>query len=295
MPSDVEAQIDGLFQLDLAQFVDARNELVARLRADGDKHSALLVKGLAKPSVSAWVINQLFWSARGEFDELIAAGEQLRAAQYGLNGDGAAIQSAMKDRRIALTELVGRAREALEQAGRKASEATLRKISANLETLAAYGQHMPVPGAGRLCKDLDPPSLEAISALPVVGSERMRAARPSTAPPPFTADNERRLAEARDTLVRVTRRLDVIRRRARQAEDQRDKAAARLVSARGEVDDSQRRVESAREREEQAVTAVTDARRGAERIANETDECLAKVEQALDVVDDLVRRAREGK
>ncbi len=295
MPQDVEAQIDGLFQLDLQQFVDARNELAARLRADGDKDGAARVKGLVKPSVSAWVVNQLFWNARGEFDQLIDAGEQLRAVQHGPNGDAAAIQAAMKQRRVALTELAARARAALEEAGRTASEATLRKVSTTLEALAVHGHPMPEPGAGRLSNDLDRPSLEAIGALPVVGPGRMRAARRSTAPPPFTADSERRLADARETLLGVTRSLDVIRRRARQAEQQRDKAAARLVSVRDEVDEAQRRVESAREREEKAVTAVADARRGGERIANETDECLARVEQALDVVDDLVRRAREGR
>ena len=293
VPSDVEAQIDGLFQLELPQFVDARNELAARLQADGDNDGSARVKGLAKPSVSAWAVNQIYWNARAQFDALVAAGEQLRAAQQGPDGDAAAIQAAMKQRRAALTELIKCARAVLVEAGRKASDGTLRKISTTLEAFAAYGEHMPVPGAGRLSADIDPPSLEMISSLPALGSGRMRAARRSSAPP-FSADREHRLADARESLVRVTRRLDVLRRRARQAEEQREKAGVRLISARSEVDEAQLRVEAAREREEQAVTHVADARRAAELVANETDSCLAEVERALEVVDDLVRRARNG-
>ena len=53
--------IDELFKLPLAEFIGARNELATRLKKSGQANDANLVKTLAKPSVSAWTVNQLYW------------------------------------------------------------------------------------------------------------------------------------------------------------------------------------------------------------------------------------------
>ena len=73
--------IDALFQLPPDKFTAARNELAARLKAAGKDDEAARVKGLARPPVSAWVVNQLFWKKRKSFDRLMTTGERLRKAQ----------------------------------------------------------------------------------------------------------------------------------------------------------------------------------------------------------------------
>ncbi|MCC7125349.1 MAG: hypothetical protein IT178_10910, partial [Acidobacteria bacterium] len=58
---DVEAAIDALYQGPLDGFTAARNALAAALKKSGDKAGAERVKALAKPSVTAWAVNQAWW------------------------------------------------------------------------------------------------------------------------------------------------------------------------------------------------------------------------------------------
>src|SRR5438132_10526856 len=78
---DVEHDIDALFGLSLAEFTGARNALAARLKQGDRRDEAERVKALAKPSVSAWAVNQLYWKHRKAFDRLITSGESFRQAQ----------------------------------------------------------------------------------------------------------------------------------------------------------------------------------------------------------------------
>ena len=75
---DVEAEVDELYKLPLAEFTAARNALAGRLRKAGLRDDADRVKLLGKPSVSAWAANQLYWKHRDAFDQLMAAAERVR-------------------------------------------------------------------------------------------------------------------------------------------------------------------------------------------------------------------------
>src|SRR5262249_12241086 len=77
----LDDEVDSLFKLPLSEFTDARNNLAAQLKRDGRADDASFVKALAKPSISAWAVNQLHWNHRAAFDRLIAAGQRIRQAQ----------------------------------------------------------------------------------------------------------------------------------------------------------------------------------------------------------------------
>src|SRR3989442_10866841 len=77
----LDDDIDALFKLPLTEFVGARKALAARLKQNGLVSEAEGVKALAKPSISAWTVNQLYWRHREAFDELIATGQRFRKAQ----------------------------------------------------------------------------------------------------------------------------------------------------------------------------------------------------------------------
>ena len=62
--TDLERELDTLFQAPFAEFVGARNGLAARLKKEGRDDESARVRGLAKPSFTAWLVNQLYWSAR---------------------------------------------------------------------------------------------------------------------------------------------------------------------------------------------------------------------------------------
>jgi len=77
----MEDEIDALFKLPLGEFTSARNALAARLKKAGEQATADAVKVVPKPSVAAWVVNQLYWHHRKPFDQLIEAGDRFRQVQ----------------------------------------------------------------------------------------------------------------------------------------------------------------------------------------------------------------------
>jgi len=69
-------RIDALFQLPPAEFTAARNALATVLKKEGDGETAERIKHLPRPTVSAWVANQLYWLFEEAFDKLLAAVEK---------------------------------------------------------------------------------------------------------------------------------------------------------------------------------------------------------------------------
>ena len=115
--SATPSEIDALFQLPLGEFTVARNKLAARLKKAGQREGAEAVKALSKPSISAWVVNQLYWRQRKAFDRLMASGEQFRQAQASqLAGKSAQVRGPLDARREALSELARLAVGALNEA-----------------------------------------------------------------------------------------------------------------------------------------------------------------------------------
>src|SRR5688500_1191742 len=107
--NNLKEDVDALFRLPLAEFTGARNALAARLKKSGreeEKAAAARVKALAKPSISAWAVNQLYWNHREEFDQLLASGERFHKAQTSRSaGKVADMRAAMDARRESLSEL----------------------------------------------------------------------------------------------------------------------------------------------------------------------------------------------
>src|SRR6266850_7369066 len=135
-----QVETDALFQAPLAEFTSARNALAARLKRNGDAAAAERVKSLGKPSISAWVANQLYWRHRKAFDRLLAAGNRFRTAQAAqLAGKSADLRAPLDERREALSELTSRAADVLRQSSHPASPETMRHIMTTLEALATYG------------------------------------------------------------------------------------------------------------------------------------------------------------
>src|SRR5512138_261937 len=120
---------DHLFRLPLSEFTTARNTLAAKLKKDGNSQESDRIKGLSKPPVSAWVTNQLYWTHRGAFDRLMAAGEQFRKAQAAqLEGKSADLRAPLEQRREALGELMKLAAQVLRDAGHPSSTEMMRRI-----------------------------------------------------------------------------------------------------------------------------------------------------------------------
>ena len=144
-----EVLLDALFRGPRERFVAERNAAAKRLKAAGQAEAAAALRGLPKPSVSAWAVNQLWWTARAEVDALLDAGRrQARALQ---SGAGPAEQAAATQaKRRALQALEEAVTTVLHQAGHVPGASTLRRISTTLEALAAHAAHADGPRIGRL-------------------------------------------------------------------------------------------------------------------------------------------------
>jgi hypothetical protein len=297
---DAEAETDRLYQVLPSAFVEARNALATRLKSSGDKDGAARVKTLARPSLTAWAANQVYWTARAEFDGLVASGERLHKAQLQSGIGGTALRDAMKARREALDFVLRRAAALLTNAGQAANPAVLRRVSNTLEALAADRGRSAQVQPGRLVKDLDPPGFEAFGAAaetdPVTTSRHVPSAvvAPSAvgveqaggpvAEPQTEGIDEARVREMevlRSRLVEAEQRLDRARREAREAAGSLSVATKRAEAARGELDESRRRFERATERAASTAEDEAAAGRKAEELAASREEAEAVRDEAL--------------
>ena len=152
--SALDAKIDDLYRLPLAEFTGARNALAKSLT----KEEARRVKALEKPTVVPWAVNQVYWRARSTYDRLMKAGDKLRAAQIAaLEGRSADVRAASEAHRRAIREAVSEAQRAAAAAGVKPGGDALARTfeSLSLSTVAAETP-------GRLTEALQPAGFEAL-------------------------------------------------------------------------------------------------------------------------------------
>src|SRR6266550_7544192 len=162
--TNLDAEIDALFRLPLAEFTPARNALVARLKKLDRAIDAERVKSLTKPPAPAWAVNQLYWQNPRAIDQLVGVTERVRKAQSGRikNAD---LRELLSEKKRMTAELMEKASAILSAAGHAASPDAMRRVSATLEAVAVWGKTEGAPQAGRLTADLDPPGFEALAAV----------------------------------------------------------------------------------------------------------------------------------
>jgi hypothetical protein len=301
----VEREIDRLFQLPLADFTRARNALAAELKKEGASEKAEQVKGLTKPSISAWVANQLYWHDRKAFDRLLAAGEQFRMAQAAqLAGNAADIRVPLAARREALIELAKHASTMLREAGHASSRDTMRRITMTLEALATYGESPGAPKPGRLTADVDPPGFEALAALvPQSGARPLRRstpiqAIPSSQPKPRPAtkqhvtkeDARQKVAQRRAREAELRKTLHDAERALKDAKRDADTAHDKMKSLAARAKEMEKRRAALETQFEKAKADAESARADARHVARSAEEAA----QAVDDAERAVQRARDA-
>src|SRR5262249_9795113 len=172
--TNLDAEIDALFRLPLAEFTSTRNALAARLKKLGRAIDAERVKSLAKPPAPAWAVNQLYWQNPRAIDHLIGVTERVRKAQTG-RSQNADLRDLLSEKKRMMAGLIEERAAVLAAAGHAAAPNATRRVSATLEAVALWGKTEGAPQAGRLTADLDPPGFEALAA--VMGGAKIEAAR----------------------------------------------------------------------------------------------------------------------
>jgi hypothetical protein len=161
---DIDAEIDALFQRSLAEFTAARNTLAKRLKTEGRTLDAERVRALAKPSAPAWAVNQLYGRDPKAIERLLTLGERVRKAQTGQLAR-VDLRALIDEKKQMTTALLANASAILGEGGQSASADSLRRVSATLEALAAWGHAEGIPKAGRLTAELEPPGFDTLAAL----------------------------------------------------------------------------------------------------------------------------------
>jgi len=289
MKPNLNDEIDSLFRLPLADFTSARNTLAARLKKEGRLNDADRVKLLAKPSISAWTVNQLYWNHRKAFDQLMATGKRLRPAQkLRVAGKIAGMRDSLDARREALVQLSELATELLHDAGSNPSPDTLRRVTTTLEALSASALLRDGPTPGRLSQDLDPPSFDSLASL-MSSANAIEDDEPEPIAPSrksATTANVRRLeevrrakiADAKVSLQDAKRSLSDARARAQSLESTQKKANA-------EVKDAEKHRREVEQLLEKATEACDDAARRARSVGEELQEVAKTVDDAKRAVE----------
>ncbi len=300
--SNFENDIDALYKLPLADFTAARNTLVSQLKKAGRGGEADLVKALAKPSISAWAVNQLYWKHRAAFDRLITTGERVRKAQTARNL--ADTRVALDARREALSQVSDLAAVLMREAGHNPTPDTLRRVTTTLEALSVYASIPNGPRPGRLTDDVDPPGFELLASMvsgarppklpkqpPRVATppEPVRAATNDRPKAPSAAEmrqqHQAKLAAAKASLREAKSSLAEAQAQVQSLETEQKKALADARNAEKERRDAEYRVEKAKAASEtaarnaqnitaevgEAARALKEAKRTVERVAKELE------------------------
>ena len=245
-----ERELDELYALPFDEFTRARDALARRARDAGDREASAAIKALAKPTVTAWAVNQLSRRDEVGMRALLRAAERLRSAGEGvLGGDASAahdLQEATRDEREAVSRLTATARAILAERDDAPSQQLIDRIAGTLHAVATDDAGRELVRTGRLTRDLDPSGF----ALPLGGApvRRTKASRPRPAAPD---------KQARER-VRVLREQATALERA--AEEARDRATAAGKELRGAERDAERAAARAQRAREQLEAAEAKLR-----------------------------------
>jgi len=301
------SEVDALFQLPLPEFTAARNSLASKLQKGGDKESAAQVKGLAKPPVSAWVVNQLYWRNRSTFDRLLTAGARLRQAQASqLAGQVTNLRELLTTQRETLTELSRQAAKILSESGHQPSPDVMRRVTMTLEGLAAQGLLDDAPSPGRLTADVDPPGFETIAALAPrqsgdkparpAGDARVLTFRANQRPHAGNGKGRQKGASEADAKARDAERRKAAQTASKAAERalteaRRDAATAEAAMKKAalKLKDIEKEKAQLEERLEKLTAQSETARQAARKTASEAADAAQVVEDA----ERAVEKARE--
>jgi hypothetical protein len=270
----VDEEVERLYGLPLEEFTAERNALARELRKAGERESADSVQALPKPSISAWVVNQLARRERLQMRSLLTAGDRLRKAQEDLLGGGTRdeLREAVERQRDVVAALLESAKDILRSAGHPATDATLERVRGTLTSAAGSDEGKRLVEEGLLTEDLDPAGFGPLA----LGTGTARPTRRATGATdgrkrkPAPAKSRREEAAARKKLIEEARKeleglraeLSEQRTKVRRAKADAGKAARAAEAAQKAADKKERELEELNTRLEAAKEALDRARSG---------------------------------
>ncbi len=262
-PGDAAGALDRLYAVPFDDFVPTRREMVAALRAGGDVAGARAVAAAAKPSRTAWALNQV---AR-QRPELLAAALEARTKAAAAQTSGDALRASARAYRDCLAALVQAAGDALREGGGELTASQGRRISATVQAIAGEDDAGAREAllAGRLVADVDVDDpFAGLEAAPVRERPETHSPRESA---PRATHGVRRSHDEVSALEKAREREKQARERERLAQErEHERQAAELEKARAKVAALEDEARQARVAAREAEVAAGRARAEAERL-----------------------------
>lgn len=234
---------DVLYALSPREFTAARDARAKAAKAAGDAETADEIKALRKPTVPAWLANQLVRAHRDEVGPLLDLGAALREATAALSGPQ--LRQLSRQRNEVVQALVRQARRLAANAGQPVSEDAARALEATLNAALADEDAGRQLLAGRLAEPLQHSGFGPGSTTAGPAPTSARKEKPPRADPraPAPSAAERRRAERRE---QAERDLAAAWATAREAADARIVAEDAAAAAEQEATALHDRVEQVR-------------------------------------------------
>jgi hypothetical protein len=287
---DFDTIADALYALSPRDFTAARDERAAEARKAGDRDAAASIKALRKPTVTAWLANQLVRRHRDEVEPLLELGAALREATATLSGPE--LRQLSRQRNEVVAALVRQARRLSAAAGQPVSEEASRGLSDTLNAALADPDAGEALLGGRLTEALQHSGFGTSSGVTVTQppkpSVKKKKAKKNGAEP-SAAERER--AERR---AQLEGDLEVAWSEARAAADKRTDADGALAAAQKQVAEAQRRLDELRAElagaesaHQQAADALDRATEAATTARDEADQATRRVTDLRRELDEL--------
>jgi len=281
---DYDEAADALYAAPATDFISRRNELAKELKATGDQLGSTRLKALRKPTVAAWLANLVARELPDDIDDLLALGDEFRAATADL--DGERLRELTPKRHKLLDQLSKSAAGLAEREGQKVSADVAQKLR---ETLDAG---LVDPAAGEAVREARLSSAfrhvgfgvvdesgEPSNVTPLTDERRQRAQDRRRAK---TAEAEAESAEETESPAAKAKREKAER-------EQEEREAAEKAAAKKELDEAAAAAEAAEGAVADLDTQLTDARDA----LVEAQEAVHRIGEQLDEARKAAREAQK--
>ncbi|MFG1921448.1 hypothetical protein [Cryptosporangium sp. NPDC048952] len=244
---------DELYGLDPGSFTAVKTAREKEARAAGDRDLAAQIKALRKPSMSAWLTNQLIRERKDQIEPLLALGEQLRELQASVSAEQ--LRALTQQRHRLVYAVAQEARALGHERGQTVTDAVARELEQTLHAALGDPEAAEAVRSGRLIS-----GLQYAGFGPVSPSSAAAPAKKAAAPvrkDDLAEKRAERAEQLRQARVEAQEVLDRARAGLVDAEASRDEAAAELASA-------EERLTEARDRVDQIKLDLDDAEEAAE-------------------------------
>jgi hypothetical protein len=145
---DLDSIAGKLYGVSPEAFTSSRSAEVRAARSAGNRQLAAAVAQLRRPTVGAWLANQLARECKDELEGLLDLGASMRRAQEA--GDGPELRLLTRQRRQMVGALVSEARSLARTRNQPLSENSTRELENTLEAAVATADAANALRSGRL-------------------------------------------------------------------------------------------------------------------------------------------------